>query len=869
MLYYIGYYNLFLALVKINEIFNFWGCDTVGNRLSANKQHYMLKTFLLALLFAAIIFIPYMIYDNGYFLYYGDFNVQEVPFYQMVHDSILSGNYKWSSTTDLGSGLIGSYSFYLLGSPFFWVTLLFPSKMVPYLMGPLFILKFAFAALTAYIYLKRHVKNKNNAVIGALLYAFSGFSIYNIFFFHFHEAIIVFPLLLAALDAFMIDKRRGLLAPAVFFACIVNYYFFAGQVIFVIIYWIVMVCTKNYKVRPVQLLLLAFEVLLGFAATAVLLLPSVLSVMSNPRLNSYPNGWSALAYSNTQRYWYIILSFFFPSDMPAFPNFTKNVDSNWASVSGWLPLASMTGVIAFMQNKKKHWLKKIIPILAIMALIPVFNSAFQLFNSSIYYARWFYMITLMLALATVKALEDQEINWNRAIGWTTGITMGFALLIGLMPAFSVSEEGEYEFLSLGVEAYPDRYWIYVAMALCGLLLFTLVIKKYQKQAKKLAVFLIIGVGVISTVTSSYIICTGKTYGGNDKNFIIPYALNNGEDLTLEDLQTVRSDFYESMDNMGMFWQIPTINAFHSVVSSSIMEFYDSIGVTRDVASRPSYDYFALRSFFSCKYLFDYDGDSDYFTDKDGKTEMPGWTFLRNENSFDIYENEHYVPMGFMYDKFITEKTFDKFYEYDRCLVLLKAMVLTEDQMKKYEDITGYAQYNSSELVQSFSYTDDDYYRDCTERSANSCTDFAYDKDGFSAKIENRGGENLLFFSVPYDKGWTAYVNGEECEIEKVNHGFMAVKVPGNMTSSVKFVYNQPGFAWGIIISIFCGILFSTYILILFLIHILKKSHCISRKNVKKRQKQKNHPLLADDREKHFCPDEPSAYLPENPPEDTL
>lgn len=841
----------------------------MGNRLSDKKQHYMLKTFLLALLFAAIIFVPYMIYDGGYFLYYGDFNVQEVPFYQMVHDSILSGNYKWSSTTDLGSGLIGSYSFYLLGSPFFWITLLFPGKAVPYLMGPLFILKFAFAALTACIYLKRHVKNKNSAVIGGLLYAFSGFSIYNIFFFHFHEAIIVFPLLLAALDAFMIDKRRGLLAPAVFFACIVNYYFFAGQVIFVIIYWVVMVCTKNYKVRPLQLLLLAFEILLGFAATAVLLLPSVLSVMNNPRLNSYPNGWSALAYSNTQRYWYIILSFFFPSDMPAFPNFTKNVDSNWASVSGWLPLASMTGVIAFMQTKKKHWLKKMIFILAVMALIPVFNSAFQLFNSSIYYARWFYMFTLMLTLATVKALENTEINWNRAIGWTAGITVGFALMIGLIPAFSVSEEGEYEFLSLGVEAYPDRYWIYVAMALCGLLLFALVIKKYQKQAKKLAVFLILGIGVISTVTSSYIICTGKTYGGNDKSFIIPYALNNGEDLTLDDLQTVRSDFYESMDNMGMFWQIPTINAFHSVVSSSIMEFYDSIGVTRDVASRPSYDYFALRSFFSCKYLFDYDGDSDSFTNKDGETEMPGWTYLRNENGFDIYENDCYIPMGFMYDRFITEETFEKFYEYDRCLVLLKAMVLSEEQMKKYKDITGYEEYSSSELVQSFSYTDADYYRDCADRKANACTDFAYDKDGFSARIQNDGEENLLFFSVPYDTGWTACVNGEACEIEKVNNGFMAVKVPAHMTSSIKFVYNQPGFAWGIIISIICGILFSIYILILTLIHILKKNRGFSRRRKENRRNQKNLLASADSQTKNASSEEAFEDFSETPPDNTL
>ena len=39
------------------------------------------------------------------------------------------------------------------------------------------------------------------------MYAFSGFSIYNVFFFHFHEPMIVFPLLLAALDSFLLRQK--------------------------------------------------------------------------------------------------------------------------------------------------------------------------------------------------------------------------------------------------------------------------------------------------------------------------------------------------------------------------------------------------------------------------------------------------------------------------------------------------------------------------------------------------------------------------------------------------------------------------------------------------------------------------------------
>ena len=118
------------------------------------RKKYGLKAFLLGLLTASLLFIPVIIENNGVFMYYGDFNVQEIPFYTMLHDALLSGNNVWSSTTDLGSPVLSSYSFYLLTSPFFLLTLLFPSTAVPFLIGPVFILKFGLCSLTAYIYLK-------------------------------------------------------------------------------------------------------------------------------------------------------------------------------------------------------------------------------------------------------------------------------------------------------------------------------------------------------------------------------------------------------------------------------------------------------------------------------------------------------------------------------------------------------------------------------------------------------------------------------------------------------------------------------------------------------------------------------------------
>ena len=385
----------------------------------------------------------------------------------MAHDAVRSGSFGWSWTTDLGANFIGSYSFYLLGSPFFWLTIPFPSAAVPYLMGPLLILKFGCASLTGYVYLKRYVQNQNFAVIGGMLYAFSGFSVYNIFFNHFHEAIVFFPLMLAALDEYMYQRRRGIFALTVFACCFVNYYFVVGQVVFCLIYFAIRLIMKSWKISVRDFFLLLLEGILGVAISCVLLIPTILTIIQNPRVDNPPNGWNALLYSYNQRYVHILQSLFFPPDIPARPNFTPNSESKWASLGAWLPLFSMTGVIGFMQRKKKHWLKVTLGVLFLMAMVPILNSAFQLFNSS-YYARWFYILTLMMSLATISCLEFSDINWKRAIRWTLLITLGIAIPIGLMP--NTTTKDGVTTTTYGLESYPTRFWTYVAIAVVSLLL---------------------------------------------------------------------------------------------------------------------------------------------------------------------------------------------------------------------------------------------------------------------------------------------------------------------------------------------------------------------------------------------------------------
>ena len=72
-------------------------------------------------------------------------------------------------------------------------------------------------------------------------------------------------------------------------------------------------------------------------------------------------------------------------------------------------------------------------------------------------------------------------------------------------------------------------------------------------------------------------------------------------------------------------------------------------------------------------------------------------------------------------------------------------------------------------------------------------------------MQNKNSFALL--SIPYDKGFTIYVDGKEKEYEIVNNGFIGFKLEKGI-HRVEIRYNSPLFKEGSIISICSLIVFS-------------------------------------------------------------
>ena len=770
------------------------------NSLRDELRLYLLA-FLLGFCSLLLVLLPIIIADKGYFIYYGDYNSQQIPFYNLANDAVRSGSFGWNWYTDLGANFIGSYAFYLLGSPFFWLSAALPRSWITFAMPGLLSLKHGAASVTAFAYIRRFVQNPYAAVIGGLLYAFSGFQLFNLFFNHFQDVTAFFPLMLIAMEENITRNRRGVFALSVALMGIINYFFFTGQAVFLVLYFIFRCFSKDFCVTPKKFFLLLLEAVIGVLIACGVMLPAALAILANSRVSEHLFGLDMVAYSDRTRIWRILLSMFMIPDVPARPNLFSSNTGKWASIGGYLPLFSMAGVLAFLKQRDGSWAKRLTVLCAVCACVPILNSAFYAFNGS-YYARWFYMPVLILAMMTAYALDNGEIVWKQGMRLSFGILAAFGL-ISLLP--EKDKDGNISWFTFA--NYPWHFYLVLAVAVGSLVLVIHLLLRRQKKKPFLRLGLIYS-------TAACVICTMTVvyFGAFDPSRARTYvdqAIDAEQEISVSVSQDdfFRVDISEDCDNYPMLWGLPCMRTFHSVVPASIMEFYNSVGITRDVASRAERSAYALRGLFSVKYYFDRTGlnlKSNTLGDTPS-VDLPGFTYDITENGFHRFRNEAYIPMGFTFDSYIPEEEWQSLSENQRIPLLIRALVLTDDQIEAYG--------NDLEPVSDtdIRITEESYLTECEKRAASACDSFIYDSKGFTAAITT-DSPKLVFFSVPYDEGWSAKVNNKPVEIEQVDVGFMAVPVE-NGSSEIVFSYETPGLRAGMILSLAGLVLLTGYLLI--------------------------------------------------------
>ena len=764
------------------------------------EKKYYQKAFFVTLIMAFVMFIPFVIIDGGYFIFYGDYNAQQIPFFKQCVEAVHNGTMGWDWKTDLGANFFGSYTYYTLGSPFFWFMTLFPANWAPYLMMPLLCVKIALFSLFSFIYIRRFVTKPQSALVGGILYAFSSFNLYNIFF-QFQDAMIWFPLLLIALEEAVINKRRGVFALAMAINCLANYFFFIQECIFLILYFVVRYAVDpRFICRLKDFFCLAFECIVGVLIAGVLFFPSIYQVLDVPRSHNSLVDWNFLFFGDEQRYGLLLESFFFPPEIAARNEMFQNANAKWSSVALYLPLFSMAGVIAFFKNEKKHWVKPLLLLCLLFAFVPGLNSSFTLFNNN-YYTRWFYMPELICCLATAYVLDRKEFDIKfgvKATAAATAVIGGLALLAPFTKEVTNIDGTKTKTVVprfMTITYWP--LWVAIALAVVSIVVLFVLVKIRKKVSYSVFMKRVTALTIVfSMFLGYYFIGCGRSIGPRVGRFNTMASAK----FVIDDPDFYRIEGLDETNNANMFWGMSSLKSFTSIIPGSTFDLYDLLGISRTVNSAPDYDRYAFRALARVKYLM---VPNDMSNQESALNKLSIYKKIDTQGIYDIYETDYALPMGFAYDDYYLEEDVKGNKKVDNLMV--RAAVLKKEQVSKYSDILNKLDVDTTGVISL-----EKFKEDAQNRIDEGVYQFSTNKNGFTA-VSDYDTEKLVCFSVPWCKGWSATVNGEPVEVDKINGGLCAIRVPAG-ESQISFTYETPGLKYGIIASIAGIVLLAAYIL---------------------------------------------------------
>lgn len=711
-------------------------------------------------------FIYFIIRGHGFFVLTNDFNDQQIPFTIGLHNALLDGGLSgFSWDIDLGTSSLDGFSFYELGSPFFWLSMLFPANAFPFIVAWFFMLKFTAAGVISCLYIREYVEDKKWAIFGAVLYAYSGFSIANMLFYHFHDVIAFFPLLLIGLERMMDKKKYNLFIFSVFLNCIINYYFFVGEVIFLILYYLCKYMQGSYKVFLCGILKCIACGIIGVGMSAFVFIPSVLFIMDNPRTSGF-TGLFNMLFLDKNTYLYILKTMFLPAE--PLTSISAIYNSNFASYGFYIPLIGFSLCFAYVIKNKKDWLTIIVLVCFIGSFVPLFSEMFSLYSSG--QMRWWYAFTLMTVLASVRFLDNID---KKALAW--GILLNLVLIIG---AALLIWSSQLVFIS-------KRFLVITCVAILGIVLTWLILKYLKKTWLVLQV-------LVSLLSATLLFVTIHIYRDSSWMDYEGYRLRYevAKDLNIPD------DQYRFNDTMNLISMMAHVAGFTNQTSTdtnSIRDFEAIFGFYDPVSAIPKNDIPGLAELLGGRYFLAF---NDYAGEYIQKFETEYGTMYLLEKPA--------CPIGFSVDSYITKNDLMKLPVEDRAIALLDSVVL-DDDVKKSEIVNSLTCTTDSDI--DFGKSVIDYVN---EHISGAVQDFNLDGNGMYCNC-SYDKETYVYFSVPYDKGWTATVDNKETEIIETG-GMMLIKVPAGI-HSIKFSYYTPGLKIGVAVSVVSAVIYIGILLV--------------------------------------------------------
>ena len=268
--------------------------------------------------------------------------------YREFFQSILSGAeftfpmIEWS--LGMGENTISTLNYYGLGDPFYIFAALFSEEQMPYFYTALFYLRIYLGGIVCIAFFEELDEGKSNFayIVGVLVYVFSGFTLQSNIFIIFVHAIMYTPMMFWGAERVLKHKRSGVLALSVCLYALSGFFFLYVCSLALAVYVICRVIDVKYDIRNVvkYILILIREYMIGLAASAIIFVPAVEGFLSSNRANMFELIWKFIPLKEMKQ---LVINMVFP----------QYSNTQTMSVAGMAMLCVLLALVNRSRNKQK------------------------------------------------------------------------------------------------------------------------------------------------------------------------------------------------------------------------------------------------------------------------------------------------------------------------------------------------------------------------------------------------------------------------------------------------------------------------------------------------------------------------------------
>lgn len=727
------------------------------------------------------------------------------PAFINITDTLWRGELpSWSFEQGLGQNVFP----FSLSDPTTYALYILGSKNLIFGIAWLEMFKIICGGLLFFCFLRKLQLDNKAAYLGGLLYAFSGFMIIGSGWYIFSTLGLYVALTLLSFEMLYLDKKYWLFPISVALLSAFNVVNLYTCSVFLFLYVLFRVSgDEAVNLKRLTRLLISMVLLggVGILISSMFSLPNLMQMLNSPRVfgeASHANSLMAapVFQLGSSSYLLSLLMRTFSNDLlgngSAYTGWGNYPDAP-LSYCGLITLFLVPQLFIFLNARQRMAYGALFGIFIFAEIFPWFRSGFWLFQGD--YFRDFSLYAAIIFILFSSMALDRIIKGRKVNLYVLGVSLAVLLALLYFP-YQLDTRNDFGLKFAVDNEIQNKVAVFLVILTSSLALFS--VNKFKRYTP----FLLIAVVALEAVNF-----TGHTVNKRDVLTTSELTKKAGyNDYSNEAIAFIKRQDQGLFRIEKNYWSTPAMHT--SFNDSKVQHYFGS-------SSYSSFNQLNYINFLSnCGVLDPQNEDQTRWADGvkstpllQALTGIQYFLFKGNWESFPVLRNSYSelgrfgdvtvlksrfaIPMGVAYDTYITQSDFNKLDSTRKRVALLKAIMipdmLASDALSmgkiSLDDIPSFDA-NVDELAIEIG-------ADTDKLKANSLHISSFSNSHIDGEINSKI-KQLIFFSFPFDQGWSAKVNGKDTDMLMVDGGLSAVIVePGNNVISLRYFppYVKTGF----------------------------------------------------------------------------